>query len=65
MSGIISAEPFNTVFPETKDDSTMQGLVTAIYEVGMLLHLIFQCSKELFVDARRLFHGGRLHSLVR
>lgn len=39
MSGIISAEPFNTVFPETKDGSTMQGLVTAIYEVGMLLHL--------------------------
>ncbi|KAL1990351.1 hypothetical protein VTN49DRAFT_6190 [Thermomyces lanuginosus] len=25
MSGIISAEPFNKVFPETKDDSTMQG----------------------------------------
>ncbi|EEP81318.1 hypothetical protein UREG_06183 [Uncinocarpus reesii 1704] len=36
MSGIISAEPFNAAFPETKDDSTMQGLVTAIYEVGCL-----------------------------
>mgnify|MGYP001206740913 CR=1 FL=1 len=40
MSGIISAEPFNKVFPETKDDSTMQGLVTAIYEIGMFLHLL-------------------------
>lgn len=34
MSGIISAKPFNTVFPATYNDSTMQGTVTAIYEVG-------------------------------
>jgi len=37
MSGIISAPPFNNVFPATKDNSTMQGTVTAIYEVGMYL----------------------------
>lgn len=36
MSGIITAPAFNNVFIETKDNSTMQGLVTAIYEVGCL-----------------------------
>lgn len=34
MSGIINAKPFNTVFPATYKDSTMQGTVTAIYEGG-------------------------------
>lgn len=37
MSGIISAEPFNNYFPETKDNSTWQGFVTAIYEIGCFL----------------------------
>lgn len=41
MSGIIAAEPFNDYFPETKDDKTYQGFVTAIYEVGCLLGAIF------------------------
>lgn len=34
MSGIISAKPFNDVFPQTRDNRTMQAFVTAIYEVG-------------------------------
>jgi len=37
MSGIISADPFNDYFPETKDNGTWQGFVTAIYEIGCLL----------------------------
>ncbi|PGH19290.1 hypothetical protein AJ80_04043 [Polytolypa hystricis UAMH7299] len=36
MSGIISAVPFNDMFPETRDNRTMQGYVTAIYEIGCL-----------------------------
>lgn len=36
MSGIISAEPFNDYFPETKNNGTWQGFVTAIYEIGCL-----------------------------
>ncbi|EER25578.1 Sugar transporter family protein [Coccidioides posadasii C735 delta SOWgp] len=36
MSGIISAKPFNDVFPATRDNATMQGFVTAIYEIGCL-----------------------------
>lgn len=34
MSGIIDADPFNDIFTATKDNSTMQGVVTAIYELG-------------------------------
>ncbi|KAF2142869.1 uncharacterized protein K452DRAFT_225811 [Aplosporella prunicola CBS 121167] len=41
MSGIISADKFNAYFPQTKDDKTYQGFVTAIYEVGCLLGAIF------------------------
>ncbi|KAK3897240.1 sugar transporter STL1 [Staphylotrichum tortipilum] len=36
MSGIITAPAFNNVFTATKDNPTMQGLVTAIYEIGCL-----------------------------
>lgn len=40
MSGIISADPFNSYFPSTKDDSVYQGFVTAIYEIGCLIGAI-------------------------
>jgi hypothetical protein len=36
MSGIISAEPFMQYFPETYHNSTWQGFVTAIYEIGCM-----------------------------
>lgn len=35
MSGIITAPAFNDLFTATKGNSTMQGFVTAIYEIGM------------------------------
>jgi MFS family permease len=44
MSGIISAAPFNDYFPETLNNSTYQGFVTAIYEIGCLLGAIFVLS---------------------
>ena len=34
MSGIITAPAFNDLFTATKNNSTMQGFVTAIYEIG-------------------------------
>lgn len=40
MSGIITAPEFNAAIPETKGDPTMQGLVTAIYEIGCLFGAI-------------------------
>jgi MFS family permease len=41
MSGLITAPEFNHDIPETKDDATMQGLVTAIYEIGCLFGAVF------------------------
>src|SRR6478609_3099227 len=41
MSGIITAEPFADVLTETRDNSEMQGLVTAIYEIGCLMGAMF------------------------
>jgi MFS family permease len=41
MSGIISAEPFMQYFPETHNNSTWQGFVTAIYEIGCFLGSVF------------------------
>lgn len=41
MSGIITAPEFNREIPETKDNSTMQGFVTAIYEIGCLIGAVF------------------------
>ncbi|KAI8659978.1 hypothetical protein LRP88_06535 [Fusarium phalaenopsidis] len=40
MSGIIDADPFHDYFPETKNE-TIQGLVTAIYEIGCLMGAMF------------------------
>lgn len=49
MSGIISDKAFNNVFTATKDDSTMQALVTAVYELGMcLLEGHLHCSYIMF-----------------
>ncbi|EON96387.1 putative sugar transporter stl1 protein [Phaeoacremonium minimum UCRPA7] len=41
MSGIITAPAFNNIFTATKDNSTMQGTVTAIYEIGCLIGAMF------------------------
>ncbi|KAJ5915834.1 hexose carrier protein [Penicillium verhagenii] len=41
MSSIIDADPFNDIFTATKDNSTMQGVVTAIYELGCLGGALF------------------------
>jgi MFS family permease len=41
MSGIISADPFANMFEATRDNSTMQGFVTAIYEIGCLFGAVF------------------------
>ena len=41
MSGIITAPAFNNMFEATRDNSTMQGTVTAIYEIGCLIGALF------------------------
>lgn len=41
MSAIITLPEFNSYFPETYENETWQGFVTAIFEVGCLLGAIF------------------------
>ncbi|KAF2033748.1 general substrate transporter [Setomelanomma holmii] len=53
MSGIISAEPFMSYFPETYNNSTWQGFVTAIYEIGCLLGAITMLILGDFLGRRR------------
>jgi sugar porter (SP) family MFS transporter len=58
MSGIISADPFNTYFPSTKDNSVYQGFVTAIYEIGCLLGAIFVLAYGDKMGRRRAMISG-------
>lgn len=58
MSGIISSPVFNDYFPETRD-STMQGLVTAIYEIGCLIGAVFILGVgDLLGRRRAIILGG-------
>ncbi|KAI0901651.1 general substrate transporter [Annulohypoxylon nitens] len=41
MSGIIGSTHFSNVFTEVRNNATMQGLVTAIYEIGCLIGAMF------------------------
>ncbi|OTA60694.1 general substrate transporter [Hypoxylon sp. EC38] len=41
MSGIIGSDHFANVFEEVRNNATMQGLVTAIYEIGCLIGAMF------------------------
>ncbi|KAI9837497.1 MAG: hypothetical protein M1819_007146 [Sarea resinae] len=41
MSGIITNYHFNQMFTATRGDSTMQGLVTAVYELGCFFGALF------------------------
>lgn len=58
MSGIISSPVFNDYFPATRD-STMQGLVTAIYEIGCLIGAVFILAVgDLLGRRRAIILGG-------
>ncbi|KAL9064829.1 MAG: hypothetical protein Q9161_008613, partial [Pseudevernia consocians] len=61
MSGIITAPAFNDLFTATKGNSTMQGFVTAIYEIGCLFGAIFILSFGDFLGRRRaVMMGGSI-----
>ncbi|CAD6583767.1 MAG: hypothetical protein ASARMPRED_001501 [Alectoria sarmentosa] len=61
MSGIITAPAFNDLFTATKGNSTMQGFVTAIYEIGCLFGAIFILSCGDFLGRRRaMMMGGSI-----
>jgi len=64
MSGIITAAPFNDVFVATRNNSTMQGLVTAIYEIGCLLGAMFILAVGDLLGRRKAIILGALVMLV-
>ncbi|KAH7134584.1 general substrate transporter [Dactylonectria estremocensis] len=58
MSGIIAAPAFNEYFPETYG-KTMQGLVTAIYEIGCLAGAMFiLATGDLLGRRKAMILGG-------
>lgn len=64
MSGIITAPAFNNMFPETKDNSTMQGFVTAIYEIGCLAGAMFMLWAGDLLGRRRGIIAGASIMLI-
>lgn len=58
MSGIITSPEFNDYFEETKDNGTMQGLVTAIYEIGCLAGAMFILAVGDLLGRRRAMMLG-------
>ncbi|KAH8883556.1 putative hexose carrier protein [Thozetella sp. PMI_491] len=59
MSGIITAPAFNNMFEATRDNSTMQGTVTAIYEIGCLFGAMFILGVgDLLGRRRAMIIGG-------
>lgn len=59
MSGIITAAPFNDMFTPTKDNSTMQGFTTAIYEIGCLFGaMLILGTGDLLGRRRVIIMGG-------
>lgn len=64
MSGIITAAPFNNLFVQTRDNPTMQGFTTAIYEIGCLAGAVFVLWTGDLLGRRRLIISGSLIMVV-
>ncbi|KAK3329951.1 sugar transporter [Apodospora peruviana] len=64
MSGIITAPAFNDVFEETRDNPTMQGLVTAIYEIGCLFGAVFILAFGDLLGRRKAMILGALVMMI-
>ncbi|KAF4211330.1 hypothetical protein CNMCM6805_002904 [Aspergillus fumigatiaffinis] len=58
MSSIIDAQPFNDVFTATRGNSTMQGTVTAIYEIGCLAGAVFILGAGDWLGRRKSIMAG-------
>ncbi|GIK04139.1 hypothetical protein Aspvir_008216 [Aspergillus viridinutans] len=58
MSSIIDAQPFNDVFTATRGNSTMQGTVTAIYEIGCLFGAVFVLGAGDWLGRRKSIMAG-------
>ncbi|KAI5957007.1 STL1 [Candida jiufengensis] len=58
MSGLIAADQFNYEFPATKDNGTIQGAVTASYEIGCFFGALFALWKGERTGRRPLIFVG-------
>ncbi|KAH7041501.1 general substrate transporter [Microdochium trichocladiopsis] len=59
MSGIIDADAFHDTMVSTRDNPTMQGFVTAIYEIGCLAGALFiLATGDLLGRRRAMILGG-------
>lgn len=64
MSGIITGEQFNTTFPATFNNKTIQGAVTASYEIGCFFGALFALFKGDHIGRRPLIIVGSLIIVV-
>ncbi|POS80237.1 sugar transporter [Diaporthe helianthi] len=64
MSGLITAVPFNNMFETTRNNSTMQGFTTAIYEVGCLFGAMLILGVGDLLGRRRVIVMGGLVMVV-
>ncbi|KAJ5715494.1 Sugar transporter STL1 [Penicillium malachiteum] len=61
MSGIINATDFDNVFTAARGDSTMQALITAVYEAGCLFGAMFALfTADWFGRRRMVMLGGSI-----
>ncbi|KAI0526266.1 general substrate transporter [Xylaria bambusicola] len=64
MSGILTAPAFADVFEETRDNSTIQGLVTSIYDLGCLFGAIFILNVGDQLGRRRAIIAGGIIMII-
>lgn len=64
MSGIIGSTHFASMFEEVRDNPTMQGLVTAIYEIGCLIGAMFILWAADTLGRRRAMMLGALIMII-
>ncbi|KAI0816567.1 general substrate transporter [Xylaria sp. FL0064] len=64
MSGILTAPAFNDVFEATRDNSTIQGVVTAVYDLGCLFGAMFILSVGDQLGRRRAIVAGGIIMII-
>ncbi|KAI1823551.1 general substrate transporter [Xylaria intraflava] len=64
MSGILTAPAFADVFEQTRNNSTIQGLVTAVYDLGCLFGAMFILATGDQIGRRRAIIGGGIVMII-
>ncbi|KAI0115710.1 general substrate transporter [Nemania sp. FL0031] len=64
MSGILTSEAFADVFEETRNNSTIQGVVTSVYDLGCLFGAIFILAVGDQLGRRRAIIAGGIIMII-